>query len=243
MQQDLDTGTEFLGVDARTRRAHDLTEIVRRRHCCVIEVRGRRRRRTDALFDLCAGTREPSQVIDEIGLDITVDIAATLEKSLGARGSTPAILQKMQEAKMFGRKTGSGFYKYEGKQQSPNEAIEKWRGPVAGDAFPSRSAPLPNPVPGTASLATDDLALRLVYLMVNEAARCLEEKVVAAPEDADYGMILGTGFAPLRGGPLRFSDHVGAAEMVRLGEKLGGKFQPCDLLRKHAENGTKFYEK
>ena len=59
-----------------------------------------------------------------------------------------------------------------------------------------------------------DLALRLVYLMVNEAARCLEEKVVASPEDADYGMILGTGFAPLRGGPLRFADHFGIAKMV-----------------------------
>ena len=39
-----------------------------------------------------------------------------------------------------------------------------------------------------------DLARRLVCLMVNEAARCLEEKVVATPEDADYGMVLGTGF-------------------------------------------------
>ena len=66
-------------------------------------------------------------------------------------------------------------------------------------------------------MSADDLALRLVYLMVNEAARCLEEKVVATPEDADYGMILGTGFAPLRGGPLRFADHFGIAEMVRRG--------------------------
>ena len=60
--------------------------------------------------------------------------------------------------------------------------------------------------------------------MVNEAARCLEEKVVASPEDADYGMILGTGFAPLRGGPLRFADHFGIAEMVRAGDRHGGKF-------------------
>ena len=54
--------------------------------------------------------------------------------------------------------------------------------------------------------------------MVNEAARCLEEKVVATPEDADYGMILGTGFAPFRGGPLRFADHFGIAEIDRCGE-------------------------
>ena len=87
----------------------------------------------------------------------------------------------------------------------------------------------------------NDLALRLVYLMVNEAARCLEEKVVATPEDADYGMVLGTGFAPLRGGPLRFADHFGIAEMVRAGERHGAKFAPCNLLREHAEKGATFY--
>jgi 3-hydroxyacyl-CoA dehydrogenase/enoyl-CoA hydratase/3-hydroxybutyryl-CoA epimerase len=91
-------------------------------------------------------------------------------------------------------------------------------------------------------MSANDLALRLVYLMVNEAARCLEEKVVASPEDADYGMILGTGFAALRGGPLRFADHFGIADMVRAVEGHGDKFQPCDLLRHHAEKGTKFYE-
>jgi 3-hydroxyacyl-CoA dehydrogenase/enoyl-CoA hydratase/3-hydroxybutyryl-CoA epimerase len=167
----------------------------------------------------------PLRLVDEVGVDITVDIAATLEKSLGARARAAAILEKMQEAKMLGRKTGSGFYKYEGRGQSPNEAIEQWR----DSANPPQ-------------MSAEDLALRLVYLMVNEAARCLEEKVVASPEDADYGMILGTGFAPLRGGPLRFADHFGIAEMVRAGERHGGKFQPCDLLRQHSERGTKFYE-
>jgi 3-hydroxyacyl-CoA dehydrogenase/enoyl-CoA hydratase/3-hydroxybutyryl-CoA epimerase len=167
----------------------------------------------------------PLRLIDEIGIDITIDIAVTLAASLGERARTPEILTKMREANMLGRKTGSGFYRYEGRKQSPNESIEQWR---------NRSDP--------PQLSGDDLALRLVYLMVNEAARCLEEKVVASPEDADYGMILGTGFAPLRGGPLRFADHFGIAEMVRAGERHGGKFEPCRLLREHAAEGTKFYK-
>jgi 3-hydroxyacyl-CoA dehydrogenase/enoyl-CoA hydratase/3-hydroxybutyryl-CoA epimerase len=167
----------------------------------------------------------PLRLIDEIGMDVTIDIAVTLEKAFGERARTPAILQKMREAGMLGRKSGNGFYKYEAKQQSPNDAIESWRG---------KSNP--------PQMNGSDLALRLVYLMVNEAARCLEEKVIALPEDADYGMMLGTGFAPLRGGPLRFADHFGIAEMVRAGERHGGKFEPCDLLRQHAEKGTKFYE-
>lgn len=169
----------------------------------------------------------PLRLIDEIGVDITVDIADTLGKAYGARDACPAILREMQGAKLLGRKSGAGFYKYEGKQQSPNDAISKWRN-VNGTKF-----------------SADELTIRLVLLMVNEAAMCLEEKVVATPEDADYGMILGTGFAPHRGGPLRYAEHFGlsevVAEMDRLASMVNMKFSPCELLRQHAKNKTKFY--
>ena len=81
--------------------------------------------------------------------------------------------------------------------------------------------------------------------MVNEAARCVEEKVVESPEDADYGMILGTGFAPFRGGPLRFAEHFGLNKIVDEMNRLAQseeKFPPCEILKKHARDGTKFYE-
>lgn len=202
----------------------------------------------------------PLRLIDEIGVDITNDIAATLEKSLGERARTPEILHQMRAAKTLGRKTGSGFYKYEGKQQLPNESLEQYRHlerSVAERNEVERSRGVSTKhgresfqeAPGDPSTALrsaqDDLAHRLIFLMVNEAARCLEEKVVATPEDADYGMILGTGFAPLRGGPLRFADHFGLTNLVQEMDKLATrekKFQPCDLLREHAEKGIKFYE-
>jgi 3-hydroxyacyl-CoA dehydrogenase/enoyl-CoA hydratase/3-hydroxybutyryl-CoA epimerase len=81
--------------------------------------------------------------------------------------------------------------------------------------------------------------------MVNEAARCVEEEVVASPEDVDYGMILGTGFAPFRGGPLRFAEHFGLKKIVGELERLAQseeKFSPCEILKKHARDETKFYE-
>ena len=115
------------------------------------------------------------------------------------------------------------------------EALEKWRASTESGT-------------GDPGLSGDQIANRLVFLMVNEAARCLEEKVVEAPEDADYGMILGTGFAPYRGGPLRFAGHFGTKKLVEVMDALherageGDKFVPCDLLREHAQNGTKFYE-
>jgi 3-hydroxyacyl-CoA dehydrogenase/enoyl-CoA hydratase/3-hydroxybutyryl-CoA epimerase len=170
----------------------------------------------------------PLRLIDEIGIDITVDIAATLEKAFGVRDQACAILQKMYAAKILGRKTGAGFYKYEGKQQSPNDALQDWR-QESGEKF-----------------GLENLTHRLVYLMVNEAARCLEEKVVASPDDADYGMVLGTGFPIFRGGPLRYAESLGLNKVVTdmdgIHSRAGEKFAPCDLLRKHAQDGTTFYE-
>jgi 3-hydroxyacyl-CoA dehydrogenase/enoyl-CoA hydratase/3-hydroxybutyryl-CoA epimerase len=171
----------------------------------------------------------PLRLIDEIGIDITVDIADTLEKAYGARASAPGILRKMYDARMLGRKSGGGFYKYEGKQQTPNETLQDWR-QESGEDF-----------------AAADITNRLTFLMVNEAARCLEEKVVASPEDADYGMILGTGFPVFRGGPLRYAESYGlkklVADMDDLGARAGEKFAPCNLLRKHSQDGTTFYER
>jgi len=170
----------------------------------------------------------PLRLIDEIGIDVTVDIAITLEKAYGPRDRAPEILRRMRESKLLGRKSGGGFYKYEGREQSPNPAP-----PGTGSAAASES------------VAKADLAQRLMFLMVNEAARCIEEKVVESPEDADYGMILGTGFAPHRGGPLRFAEHFGLKKIVEEMNPLAQsdeKFVPCDILKKHARDGTKFYE-
>jgi 3-hydroxyacyl-CoA dehydrogenase / enoyl-CoA hydratase / 3-hydroxybutyryl-CoA epimerase len=189
----------------------------------------------------------PLRLIDEIGVDITIDIGNTLEKAYGQRDHVAAILLWLRDQQMLGRKTGAGFYKYEGKTQMPNEALAQWlRGAVAGGVDPGRSAVSPRPEPASTPPATEEeLTHRLIFLMVNEAARCVEEGIVDSPEDADYGMILGTGFAPIRGGPLRFAEHFGLKEIVEELERLARteeKFAPCEILKKHARDGTKFYE-
>src|SRR5204863_8993970 len=188
----------------------------------------------------------PMRLIDEIGVDITVDIGNTLERAYGQRDHVPAVLLRLRDQQMLGRKTGAGFYKYEGRSQTPNESLEQWRrGVVAGGADPGRNEGSATTQPASPPPATaDDLPIRLIFLMVNEAARCLEEGVVGSPEDADYGMILGTGFAPFRGGPLRFAEHFGLKKVVDELERLAQaeeKFSPCEILKKHAGDGTKFY--
>ncbi len=166
----------------------------------------------------------PLRLIDEIGVDITIDIAATLEKAYGARDKANELLQKMRLDGLLGRKTGAGFYKYEGKAQTPNDSLEKWR--RKGDRF------------------AGDIAERLMLLMINEAARCLEEGVIASPEDADYGMVLGTGFPTFRGGPLRVAEAMGLKKVVQRLEDLARgdqKFAPCESLKNLARTGATFY--
>ena len=191
----------------------------------------------------------PLRLIDEIGVDITIDIGNTLEKAYGQRDHVAAVLLWLRDQQMLGRKTGAGFYKYEGKMQTPNDSLVQWRRGLHGDD-PGKELKVPNIPAGRhrdprLQLNEEELTHRLMFLMVNEAARCVEEGVVDSPEDADYGMILGTGFAPFRGGPLRFAEHFGLKETVEELERLARteeKFTPCEILKKHARDGTKFYE-
>jgi 3-hydroxyacyl-CoA dehydrogenase/enoyl-CoA hydratase/3-hydroxybutyryl-CoA epimerase len=190
----------------------------------------------------------PLRLIDEIGVDITIDIGNTLEKAYGRRDHVSAVLLWLRDGKMLGRKTGAGFYKYEGKAQTSNESLAQWRRApvVARGGDPGSNEGSATTQPGSPPPATaEGLAHRLIFLMVNEAARCVEENVVDSPEDADYGMILGTGFAPFRGGPLRFAEHFGLKKVVDELERLAQseeKFLPCEILKKHARDGTTFYK-
>jgi 3-hydroxyacyl-CoA dehydrogenase/enoyl-CoA hydratase/3-hydroxybutyryl-CoA epimerase len=184
----------------------------------------------------------PLRLIDEIGVDITIDIGNTLEKAYGRRDRVSAVLLWLRDGKMLGRKAGAGFYKYEGKTQAHNEPLVQWRRALHGEPEGAEGPNIPRKLSG---LSEGELANRLIFLMVNEAARCVEENVVDSPEDADYGMILGTGFAPFRGGPLRFAEHFGLRKVVDELERLAQseeKFSPCEILKKHARDGTKFYE-
>jgi 3-hydroxyacyl-CoA dehydrogenase/enoyl-CoA hydratase/3-hydroxybutyryl-CoA epimerase len=189
----------------------------------------------------------PLRLIDEIGVDITIDIGNTLEKAYGQRDHVAAVLLWLRDQQMLGRKTGAGFYKYEGRSQTPNDSLVQWRRGLHGEPEGAEGPDIPpdrhrDP---RLQLNEEELTHRLIFLMVNEAARCVEERVVGSPEDADYGMILGTGFAPFRGGPLRFAEHFGLKEIVEEFERLARteeKFTPCEILKKHARDGTKFYE-
>ena len=85
-----------------------------------------------------------------------------------------------------------------------------------------------------------------MYIMLNEAAlAACGEGVIRSARDGDIGAIFGIGFPPFRGGPLRYMDTLGAAEVVRTLEALapahGPRFTPAPVLVDCARTGESFY--
>jgi 3-hydroxyacyl-CoA dehydrogenase/enoyl-CoA hydratase/3-hydroxybutyryl-CoA epimerase len=172
----------------------------------------------------------PLRLIDEVGLDVCNHVATDLASKFSDRMEAPAVLAHMVEDKLFGKKSGLGFYLHVKGDREPgvNPDIDKYHHNTT-----------------CAKLTRDELQSRMVLLMVNEAARCLEEGVAAEAADVDFGMIMGTGFAPFRGGPLRYADATGIKQLVDDMKALAGKgelrFTPCNLLQTMAGADRTFY--
>ena len=143
----------------------------------------------------------PIELADTVGLDVALHVGEVLSAAFGT--PRPAVLEPLVAAKKLGRKSGEGFY--------------VWRDgkPVK----PSATGPVP-----------EDLADRLILPMLNEAAACLRQGIVADEDLLDAGVIFGTGFAPFRGGPLHYARHRGigaiVARLEELAARYGARFKP-----------------
>ncbi|MCE9563455.1 MAG: enoyl-CoA hydratase/isomerase family protein [Planctomycetes bacterium] len=174
----------------------------------------------------------PLELLDQIGVDIAADVAKTFAALSSDVGPAPARFAEMVKDGALGKKSGHGFYDYRGDRRGKPT---KWA-----------TSKHPHSVPDNAERGElSDVQKRLMYPMINEAAKCLEAGVVPEAWVADLAMVLGTGFAPFRGGPLRTADSLGVARVVQELETLraehGQRFEPARLLRKMADEGHGFY--
>jgi 3-hydroxyacyl-CoA dehydrogenase / enoyl-CoA hydratase / 3-hydroxybutyryl-CoA epimerase len=173
----------------------------------------------------------PITLIDEVGLDVAAKAGAIMAEAFGARLTPPQSLVRVVGAGRLGRKGRKGFYLYD----------EDGR---KGDVDPSMYALLPTGAQRTEMLP-DEIWKRLVYAMLNEAARCLEDGILRSPRDGDVGAVFGIGFPPFRGGPFRYMDTVGIANVVStlaaFDARLSGRYEPAAILHRMAERGERFY--
>jgi 3-hydroxyacyl-CoA dehydrogenase/enoyl-CoA hydratase/3-hydroxybutyryl-CoA epimerase len=181
----------------------------------------------------------PLELLDQVGLDVAAHIAQSLRPAFGARFAPNAVFAQMVEHGWLGQKSGAGFYQYQGKAKKVQAAAVALIQGGSGTQAAALLTALPPDVQAR------EARERMVGLMVNEAAACLAEGLAADAATIDLAMLLGTGWAPHRGGPLRYADDRGVAEVVRvlaeLAQRLGPRFEPCAELRRRAESGEPFY--
>ncbi|GEM74369.1 fatty acid oxidation complex subunit alpha FadJ [Vibrio sagamiensis] len=171
----------------------------------------------------------PIALLDEVGVDIGAKIMPIMVKELGERFKGPDVFDTLLNDGRKGRKSGKGFYTYKGKKKDVDKSVYK----------------LLNLNPES-KLSGDEIALRCVLPMLNEAVRCLDDGIIRSPRDGDIGAIFGIGFPPFLGGPFHYMDQFGLRELVEkmneFATKYGERFAPCDGLLTRAGEGRLFYD-
>lgn len=169
----------------------------------------------------------PFTLADEVGLDVGYKVSQVLEEAYGKRMTVSPILKEIIDMKLLGKKGKKGFYVYNGKEKEINKEVI---------AIQPRSRPYSKP----------EIIDRAMLIMINEAARVLDEKIIKDASQLDMAMIMGTGFPPFRGGLLKYADSLGIEKvhmsLVQLEEKYGDRFEPARLIVEMADNKETFYK-
>ncbi|NDV91124.1 fatty acid oxidation complex subunit alpha FadJ [Alteromonas sp. 345S023] len=172
----------------------------------------------------------PVKLLDEVGIDVGTKIIPFLVEAFGERFTAPSAFDKVLADDRKGKKNQKGFYTYQGKK--PGKEVDESIYELLG-LSPSTTR------------SEKEIAERCVMMMLNEAARCLDEGVIRSARDGDIGAIFGIGFPPFLGGPFRYMDTLGISEVVsrlnHYSDTVDEKFKPAEILCSMAEKKESFY--
>ncbi len=188
--------------------------------------------RVDRVFREFGLAFGPFRLIDEIGIDTVTAALRILSQSYGERLNPSSLLLEIAaQLQALGRKSGKGFYLYGTSETgSPNDDARA----LIAERFPQRS-----------NLTDEDVLRRPLYMMLNEASRCLEEEIVTEPYVIDAGLVLSGGFPPFRGGIFRWADELEPSEVNKTlkeySRHYGTRYEPPALLKELGTTGSFFY--
>jgi 3-hydroxyacyl-CoA dehydrogenase/enoyl-CoA hydratase/3-hydroxybutyryl-CoA epimerase len=173
----------------------------------------------------------PLHLLDDVGIDVAAHVATIMHGAFGDRMAAPATMTRLVADDRKGKKNGRGFYLY-GRGKKAEKRVDDTVYEIIG--VRPRETPMP-----------DEISLRCSLAMVNEALRCLDERVLRSARDGDVGAVFGVGFPAFRGGPFRYVDVLGAPEVLKrtrsLEQRFGARFEPAPLLVEMARKGGRFY--
>ena len=153
------------------------------------------------------------------------------------RGERALIADRLCELGRFGQKTGAGYYRYEGGDRTPipDPDVEKIILEVSREQSVQRRP-----------ISDQEILERLLYPMVNEGAKILEEKLAIRASDIDVIWVYGYGWPVYRGGPMFWADQVGLkaikTRMLEMQHRHGDVWQPAALLSRLADAGKAFLD-
>ena len=182
--------------------------------------------RVDAALESWGIAMGPFRVLDLVGNDIPWQA----RKARGATEPEWWLADQLAVRRWLGRKSGSGWYRYDGPAPEPDprvaELIADWSG-----------------VPeGAMVIGDDEIVERCVYALVNEAAAVMQDGVARRASDIDVVFLNGYGFPARRGGPLFHADQVGLDRVVQAMRRFeagdeSGFWTPSPLLTDYADRG------
>lgn len=179
----------------------------------------------------------PAYLLDVVGLDTGVHAQKVMAAGYPERmqQNAKAATDLLFAANRLGQKNHQGFYNY---------SQDKKGKPIKQDA-PEVAELLAPHVAAAAAFSDDEIVARMMIPMATELARCLEEKIVETPFEADMALVYGLGFPPFRGGLLRWLDTIGLPQFVDMTKpyaELGPLYQPTEGMLAMAANNKKYYE-
>jgi 3-hydroxyacyl-CoA dehydrogenase len=176
----------------------------------------------------------PLAVQDLSGLDVGYRIRQAFAHLRVPGVRYPFASDMLCEMGRLGQKTGAGWYRYDD-QRTPAASPEV----TAAVRRRARDLGIPQQV-----ASADEIVERLVFALVNEGARVLEEGIARRSVDIDIIWINGYGFPAWRGGPMKYADLVGlehvASRVRHLHARAGHHWRPAPLLERLAAEGRTF---
>jgi 3-hydroxyacyl-CoA dehydrogenase/enoyl-CoA hydratase/3-hydroxybutyryl-CoA epimerase len=170
----------------------------------------------------------PLLLADEVGIDVGAHVSLIMQDAFGTRMKGPDMMAGLIDDDRKGRKNGRGFYVYDDGE----------RGGVDTTVYDALGLGPRVPV------SKKDVTERLTLAFINEAALCLQEKILRSARDGDVGAVFGLGYPPFRGGPFFTVDQMGAdvvvARLEALEARFGERFAPAQILRDHVASGAEF---
>jgi 3-hydroxyacyl-CoA dehydrogenase/enoyl-CoA hydratase/3-hydroxybutyryl-CoA epimerase/enoyl-CoA isomerase len=192
----------------------------------------------DSVMEAWGWPMGPAYLIDVIGLDTLNHCYDSMSSGLPERfnlknSNYPS--RQIFSAGRLGQKNGRGYYQYvKGKSGRAEKQIDIEAQTVI-EAVSERAK----------SLSNEEIVNRMMLPMANEMLRCLDEQIVASPEEADMALIYGLGFPRFRGGICRWMDEIGPTSLYDLGRSLEGVsalYNPPASLGTRAVNNVMLYQ-